>query len=328
MVDWISGAGSWGSLVHVVSVMNYKGGVGKTTLTANLAAEIASGGYRVLMIDLDPQTNLTFSFFSVEEWNADLRDTRTIQRWYDGDMPGQSIRLDELILTPERVNEVLKDSAGQLDLISSHLALIDVDLHMAARLGGGVTLAENKRKFLRLHGCLAEALRSPAFGGYDIVLIDCPPNFGLVTKTAIVASDYLLVPAKADYLSTLGIGYLKHSVAKLVEEYNDYVGHAPGAGAAGERIDPHIAGVAFTMTQIYAGKPIGSQRMQIDEVRAVGEVPVFEATIRNSPTYFAEAGRDGVPAVLTAPLNDPVSRELRALSEEFVAAIASGGPRS
>jgi chromosome partitioning protein len=64
---------SWGRFVPVVSVMNYKGGVGKTTLTANLAAEIAHRGHKVLMIDLDPQANLTFSFYSVEEWQDELR---------------------------------------------------------------------------------------------------------------------------------------------------------------------------------------------------------------------------------------------------------------
>jgi chromosome partitioning protein len=187
--------------VRIVSVMNYKGGVGKTTLTVNLAAEIANRGNRVLVIDLDPQTNLTFSFYGVEEWTAEYRDTRTIKRWYDGELPGQDVRLEELVLTPERVNDIVKGNNGQLDLISSHLGLIDIDLRLAAHLGGGTTIDVAKSKFLRLHGCLSAALRSPAFRDYDLVLIDCPPNFGIVTKTAIVASDFILVPAKADYLS-------------------------------------------------------------------------------------------------------------------------------
>ncbi|MFI5497343.1 ParA family protein [Actinoplanes sp. NPDC051859] len=316
----------WGLLVRVVSVMNYKGGVGKTTLTANVAAEIANHGHRVLMIDLDPQTNLTFSFYTVEEWNTDLRQTRTIQRWYEGDLPGRGIPLDELVLTPERVNLVLKENAGQLDLISSHLGLIDIDLQLAAKLGG-TTLAESKRKFLSLHGCLAEALRSPAFRDYDIVLIDCPPNFGLVTKTAIVASEFILVPAKPDYLSTLGIGYLRHSVDKLVEEFNAYLDHN-GGGSSAQRISPQFAGVAFTMTQIHAGKPIGTQRTQIENIREIGDMPVFATSVRNSPRYFAEAGPDGIPPILRMPLADEVSRELRALTDEFVAAISTGRHRS
>ncbi len=312
--------------MHVVSVMNYKGGVGKTTLTANLAAEIANGGYRVLTVDLDPQANLTFSFFSVEEWTNDLRETRTIKRWYDGDMPGQDVPLDELVLTPPRVNERVKDNAGQLDLISSHLGLIDIDLQLAAKLGG-TTLAESKRRFLRLHSCLAQALRAPAFRDYDLILIDCAPNFGLVTKTAIVASDFVLVPAKPDYLSTLGIGYLRGSVKKLVQEYNDYVDHEPGPGAAGQHIDPRFAGVAFTMTQIHAGKPILTQRMQIENLREADIMPVFDASVRNSPRYFSDAGADGIPAVLQGALNDPVSVEMRALTEEFVASISGGRSR-
>jgi chromosome partitioning protein len=304
--------------------MNYKGGVGKTTLTANLAAEIANHGHRVLMIDLDPQTNLTFSFFTVEEWNADLRETRTIKRWYDGDMPGRDIPLDQLILTPPRVNAVVKENSGQLDLISSHLGLIDIDLQLAAKLGGGTTLAESKRKFLRLHGCLAEALQASSFRDYDVVLIDCPPNFGLVTKTAIVASEFILVPAKPDYLSTLGIGYLRHSVDRLIEEFNDYANHGPNGGGRAKSIDPQFAGVAFTMTQIHAGQPISTQRMQIENTRELGDMPVFEASVRNSPRYFADAGPDGVPPILKTPLDDSVSRELRALADEFVAAISQG----
>lgn len=114
--------------MHVVSVMNYKGGVGKTTLTANIAAETANLGHRVLVIDLDPQANLTLSFYTTTEWQEELRENRTIKRWYDGDSPGQKVPLAELVVTPPRVNERIQDTGGRLDLIASHLGLIDIDL--------------------------------------------------------------------------------------------------------------------------------------------------------------------------------------------------------
>ena len=65
--------------MQIVSVINYKGGVGKTTLTANLAAELAWRGYDVLMIDLDAQASLTFSFIAPDDWQNNYADNRTIK---------------------------------------------------------------------------------------------------------------------------------------------------------------------------------------------------------------------------------------------------------
>jgi len=67
----------------VVSVINYKGGVGKTTLTANIGAELAARGRRVLLVDLDPQASLTFSFVQIEEWEERYAGSRTLLQWYD-----------------------------------------------------------------------------------------------------------------------------------------------------------------------------------------------------------------------------------------------------
>jgi chromosome partitioning protein len=69
--------------MHVVSVINYKGGVGKTTVTANLAAELAHRGRNILLLDMDPQCSLTFSFFKPEEWDDELKETKTIKAWFD-----------------------------------------------------------------------------------------------------------------------------------------------------------------------------------------------------------------------------------------------------
>jgi len=110
------------------------------------------------------------------------------------------------------VNELIAPKKGQIDLIASHLGLINVDLDLATLLGGA-NLTQSKRKYIKVHGKLrTELLQLAEDKDYDIILIDCPPNFNIVTKNAVVASDLILVPAKPDYLSTLGIDYLYRSV--------------------------------------------------------------------------------------------------------------------
>lgn len=315
--------------MKVVAVMNYKGGVGKTTLTANLGAIAANRGLRVLLIDLDPQTNLTFSFFSIDDWQARLRESCTIKRWYDGEIPGRDIPLADVVVTPERVNRALTNTGGRLDLISSHLGLIDIDLELAARLGGATTLDGSKRKFLDLHSCLRRALEDSHFTDYDLVLIDCAPNFGLVTKTAIVASEHILVPAKADYLSTLGLEYLVGNCANLVDQFNDFVNHKRGVGEH-RPIAPGFLGVVFTMVQIYSQQVTLAQHTYIDEVRLNSRVPVMKSKIRNSPKHFGNAGETGVPAMLhTAGKEDDVVKEFEQLTDEVLGALAipAGGQR-
>jgi chromosome partitioning protein len=307
--------------MRVVAVMNYKGGVGKTTLTANLGAVAASRGLRVLLLDLDPQTNLTFSFFSIDDWHDRLKDNRTIKQWYEAELPGRDIALADLVVTPDRMNKVLEGTGGRLDLISSHLGLIDIDLELAARLGGATTLDGSKRKFLDLHSCLRHALQNSHFTEYDLVLIDCAPNFGLVTKTAIVASEQILVPAKADYLSTLGLDYLVGNCAGLVQQFNDYVNHKGGTSEH-RPIDPGILGVIFTMVQIYSQQVTLAQHTYIEEVRLNSRVPVLESKIRNSPRHFGDAGESGIPAMLRAAGRDEVVREFDQLADEVLSALA------
>ena len=68
--------------MKVVSIINYKGGVGKTTITSNLAAGLATKGYKVLAIDLDPQSNLTFSFVGIDDWKEKYSEKKTIRNWF------------------------------------------------------------------------------------------------------------------------------------------------------------------------------------------------------------------------------------------------------
>jgi chromosome partitioning protein len=300
----------------VVSVINYKGGVGKTTLTANLGAELAARGRRVLLVDLDPQASLTLSFFSLEEFGR-LAEHGTLLQWFQSFIAsGVAPPLRDYVVAPTAVNQAAGGKGGALHLLPSHLGLIEVDLDLAAILGGARFLQSHPR-YLPVHRVLADALGDPAFDGYDAVLVDCAPNFNMVTRTAIVASDHLVIPARPDYLSTLGIDYLRTRLSELVEQYAEV---AEVAGAT-DAIGPEILGVVYTMLQ-HAGPGILVAHRTSMERLATIEIAVFQQTIRENKTAFTEAGNRNIPVVLATdrtPAMENLRYELQQLTSEFIA---------
>jgi chromosome partitioning protein len=302
--------------VAVVSVINYKGGVGKTTVAVNLGAELARRGKRVLLIDMDPQASLTLSLYTSDELTKEFTESGSLLHWFNAVIDEQSPQpLHRYVVAPPRVNDVLRPYGGRLELIPSHLGLIDVDLDLAAYVGGS-RFQLSGSGYLWVHRLLADGLSEPAFADYDVVLIDCAPNFNMVTRTAIVASDHILIPAKADYLSTLGIDYLRRKVYELVRDYNAVAGR--------EVIDPGILGVVFTMIQFAGDQPIMAVRNYVTHTEQY-DVPVFRQMIRESKTLFAAAGERGVPAVLLSNANPNVQHELRELATEFSTRIMIEG---
>ena len=283
--------------MKIVSLINYKGGVGKTTLTANLGAQFAKSGKRVLMVDLDPQASLTFSFMSQDEWAEKYADSKTIKAWYDAFIDkDKEFSVENLLVRPVKVAPYVK--AGDLALICSHLNLINVDLELATRLVGG-TLRDIQNNFLRVHSRLKAGLESLK-DKFDVVLIDCPPNFNIVTKTALVASDYILVPTKADYLSTIGFDGLHLNVEALRKTFNEYAA-ASNDGLA--LMNPQWLGIVFTMVNLRLGEPIRAQRGYVKTIidrsnELLGKDIVFEEYIRENKTRHADAPENAIPVVL------------------------------
>lgn len=312
----------------IFSVINYKGGVGKTTVTANLAAELAYQGMKVLVIDLDPQTNLTFSFIRVEEWKRDFQE-RTIKKWYDAFIDSDlELNLNDLIIRPHRVNERLRDlnSSGSIDLISSHLGLINVDLELSAKLWGGSERA-NRRNFLFVYSRLKAGINQLEHQNYDHIFIDCPPNFNIVTKTAIVSSDTLLVPARPDFLSTIGIEQLQNHVKELVSDYNNKSEYDDLINEFGQ-IDPLLEGIIFTMVELRNNEPISALKQYIQQVNDF-DIPTFETIIRENKTLYADAPEAGIPVVLQRVSGETylrIQKELKELTKELQMRI-SGGKR-
>lgn len=300
----------------VTAVINYKGGVGKTSLTANLAAQLAWEGKKVLLLDMDPQASLTFSFLKPEYWEKELAASRTIKRWFDALQEGEELDLEQLIISPKEVNSrISPHGGGKIDLVPSHLALINVDLELATQLGGA-NLQQSKKNFLKVHNRLSAGIKSLDEDDYDYCLIDCPPNFNIVTKNAIVASDFILIPTKADYLSTLGIDYLQKSVRELTKDFNEFSTHGDQPGG---KIEPKFLGVAFTMISIYGGGPVSALRPYIAQTQKLG-LPVFDTLLRENKTVYADAPQYGVPVVLngySSQTHQDVVSELEKFAAEF-----------
>ncbi len=305
--------------MQIISVINYKGGVGKTTVTANLAGELACRGKKVLLLDMDAQASLTFSFVPPDYWDANLKESKTIKNWFDCISEGVStMPLSDLIIRPSKIDEFLQrlKNGGVVDLISSHLGLINVDLELATLLGGA-NMTQAKKNYIKVYGKLRAEIQGIASEEYDIVLIDCPPNFNIVTKNALIASDKILIPAKPDYLSTLGIYYLRESVKELVNEFNEYA----SLDSDTEEVSPEFLGVVFTMIQMYGGKPISAQRQYIAEIERLG-VPIMKNNFRENKSIFSEASQNGMPVVLNEYSNNThsdVVSEIEIFVDEFIA---------
>ena len=303
--------------MKVVSVINYKGGVGKTTLTANLGAYAALVGKRVLLIDIDPQTHLTFSFMTPEYWrdnyaNSDL----TLKNYFEAVKKQNDIPSLSSLVIPVNKGLLLNMENARLDLISSHLELINIDVELAGMATGSTRelLAINS---LRIYTYLRNELAKMKYD-YDLVLIDCPPNFYVMVKNAILASDCYIVPAKLDYLSTLGISELQKKIAKFLSEYEDY-----RIFLQDERYlpaSPAMLGVVPVMVDIMKGEPITAQKEYQDELQKDYYIFPF---VRNNSSFFGTYPKDGVPAILSRPKFYSITartiiKELQQLGQEFI----------
>lgn len=295
--------------VKVVSVVNYKGGVGKTTLTANLGAGLAARGNRVLLIDLDPQASLTFSFFTPLMWKERLADERTIKKWYDSPSRGKAVtRLADLIVTPERVNNALPHG-GRVEMIVSHQDLVSVDVLLAGAVDPKTGEVPASR-FIQVYRRLADGLRDPSFPVVDYVLIDCAPNFQMMTKNAVIASDFVLIPSRPDYLSTNGINHFADKLFGLINEYNTHARRSMKTPALQR---PREA-VLFTMVSVFGGTPIDAQAVAMNQIKALG-APILKTFVRDRRTVYPTAPEMGVPAAL---INSVATEEIDELIDEIL----------
>jgi chromosome partitioning protein len=296
-------------MMKVVSIMNNKGGVGKTTITANLAAYIASKGRRVLIMDVDPQTNLTFSFIKTLEWEKRYAKSKTLKDFFRPILEGNknTVSLDSLII-PLDVESV------RIDIISSHLDLIDIDTDLAANLGGA-NLTQLANNYITAHNYLRDNIATLK-EKYDFILIDCAPNFNIVTKNALATSDHYLAPSKMDFLSTFGVMQLTRNVDKFVRQYNEYMKCVKGKST----INPTILGVVATMVGINNEMPIVPNQNYINDLKIAG-YEIFDTYIRENKTLYSMTSSNKAPVIFSQKSDTTTTKvvnELKAFGEEFM----------
>ena len=190
---------------HIVSVVNLKGGVGKTAIAVNFAAYCGMNKKKTLLVDLDPQTNATFSCITVEAWDKHAAKKGTVADLLEarGKSNAEGTRRDVHSV-------IMKDVFENMDLIPSHLDLFTVDLDLAS-----ATARERK---------LRKALQ-PIQNDYEIIVCDCPPNLTIPTQNALAFSSHHVVPISPDYLSSLGVGLLLTRVKKLCDDLEHDLEH-------------------------------------------------------------------------------------------------------
>lgn len=163
-------------MAKVITLANFKGGVGKTTSTINIGAGLAKKRKKTLLIDLDPQFNLTQSL-GIQEPEKSIY----------GALTGK----EDL-----HIMEITK----KLDLIPSTLDLIKAEIELSS---------EFQREYI------LNKLIEPIKDNYDYILIDCPPSLGLLTLNSFVASDLIFIPIEAEYLSLKGYSILREAISKV-----------------------------------------------------------------------------------------------------------------
>jgi len=177
-------------MATVIAVANQKGGVGKTTTTANLGAALALRGRRVLLVDLDPQGNLT-SAFGLEK---DVQQT-----------VAESL-LDRRIPLP--VVPVPNGSAGSETHKAKHLSVVPAAVGLAS---AEAQLMNKLGRELRLRDQLLGVSEH-----YDFVMIDTPPSLGVLTVNALVAATKVIIPTEARFFSLQGLQMLEESIEEIL----------------------------------------------------------------------------------------------------------------
>ena len=270
---------------RVMVVANQKGGVGKTTTAVNLAAALAQGGLRVLVIDLDPQGNASTAL-AVDHH----RGTASV---YDAVVEG--VPLVDIVAPSPEIDGLFVVPAT-IDLAGAEIELVS----LVAREG-------RLRRAIRGH----PQVSGDGADRFDYVLIDCPPSLGLLTLNALVAGDEMLIPIQAEYYALEGLGQLLETVEMVRSHLNPDLTVSTIVLTMYDARTRLSAGVADEVRTHFAGQVL---RTAIPRSVRISEAPSYGQTVMTydpaSPgaLSYLEAAREIASAAPQSRGPEPMSR--------------------
>ena len=264
--------------MQVVTVLNQKGGVGKTSICHHLAGALAEGGRRVLLVDNDPQASLTAGFHGLEGMLA-LDPNRTLAAVYSGACP-----------SPSRV--IWPTPIAGVDLVAGSAAC------------GAFNVPEPLRADRDTQMAIRDFLRDVA--GYDVVLIDCPPNLYLASWAALAASSHLMVPVQPEDYGAQGIPAVQASYQSVLNNAN-----------------PSLGVLGFVISMFSSKRAVHNG--YVDVLKASYGDLVFDTLVPHLADY-ADAITAHLPVTKYKP-RGKAAQSIRALAAEFQARLAAAEGR-
>ena len=292
------------AMARKICFLNYKGGVGKTSLVVNTAACLAKAGRRVLLCDFDTQSNASIWLMRLERWNKLNADGQgSIYSFFE---PG-GVQLDDLI-----VRDVTEDKHGRhvlpgLDLLPTTFNLVDLE----NEYDGDPRLPAY---------ALFEEQLDAVSRDYDYVLFDCPPNLLRASQCGVFSSSEIYVPANPDALSLIGFTLLVEKLGKFHQLSAGFRRSSMGTAA-------QVHGIIFNSIKTGVDIEVPRMRMQLRlnqfkaTRRAAAHAKIFETQVRDA-MIVRRAVTLGLPVNLISQesadsTQDNVVNDYRRLAEEI-----------
>jgi chromosome partitioning protein len=296
-----------------VSVINFKGGVGKTTLSFHLATYLARSS-RVLLIDVDHQSSLSIVLMGGPNWETAATARKTCNTIFESfcnrkvAMPG-----DEIIFhNPLYARNTHYDFYPNLDLVPAQFELDDTEIEMASTTVGSAMVSEWQKRTL-----LAEWLdKTGANKKYDYIVFDCPPATKLVSQNALSASDYFVIPVIPDVMSSRGVTHFRQLVKEKIDKKLEFLRN--GAGIAAKDVPAsYVPQTKMAAIVPFMAKPAGNSSSgltnihteQLNALRRMWNTDMIKTVIKHL-TGVAEAMDAGWP-VWTAYQTPNIKRAIK-----------------